>query len=174
LRIFSAARDLCRGLAFDDRQRIDLRVAAEHGKLLHRGRAAHVERSHQRFLAEAIGETAGELGRRGGFARALQAHHHDRDRRRGVEIDRLRFVEGRDQLVMHDLDDELARRDRLDEFGTDRLCLDLLGEGARHIERDVGFEQRPANFAQRVLDIGLAQRATPRQAVENAVQAIGQ
>ena len=77
-----------------------------------------------------------------------------------------------DQLVVHDLDDHLAGRHRLDELGADRLLLHLLGEGARHVERDVGFEQRAADLAQRLLDVGFAQRAAPRQLVENAAQAI--
>ncbi len=86
---------------------------------------------------------------------------------------RLAFAAQRlDQLVVHDLHDKLARRHRLDELGADRLLLHLLGEGARHIERDVGLEQRAADLAQRLLDVGFTQRAAPRQLVEDATQAI--
>ena len=46
--------------------------------------------------------------------------------------------------------------------------LHLVDEGARHVERDVGLEQRAADLAQRRVDVGLRQRAAPRQAVENA------
>ena len=87
----------------------------------------------------------------------------------GVEIDRLRVgAERRDQLVVHDLDDHLAGRDRLDDVDADRALLDLLDEGARHVERDVGLQQCAANLAQRRIDVLLRQRAAPRQAVENA------
>ena len=46
-----ALRDLRRLLACDDRQRVDADLLAEHGELLHRGRAAHVERGHQHLAA---------------------------------------------------------------------------------------------------------------------------
>ncbi len=42
-----ALRDLRRRLAGDDRQRLDADLLAEHRELLHRGRAARVERGHQ-------------------------------------------------------------------------------------------------------------------------------
>ncbi len=73
-----------------------------------------------------------------------------------------------DQFVVHDLDDHLAGRDRLDDVDADRALLHLLDEGARHVERDVGLQQRAANLAQRRVDVLLRQRAAPRQAVENA------
>ena len=41
-----------------------------------------------------------------------------------------------------------------------------------HFQRHVGFEQRAANLAQRRVDVGLAQRATAAQAVEDFTQAI--
>ena len=75
-----------------------------------------------------------------------------------------------DQLVVHDLDDQLAGRHRLDDLDADRAGLHLVGEGAHHVERDVGLEQRAAHLAQRRVDVGLGQRAAPRQAVENAAK----
>ena len=75
-----------------------------------------------------------------------------------------------DQLVVHDLDDHLAGRDRLHHLDADRLLLDVVGEGARHVERDVGLEQRPAHFAQRRVDVGFAERAAAGEAVENAAK----
>ena len=125
------------------------------------------------FLAHALAEPARELGGGGGFAGALQADHHDGDRRRGIEVDRLAPSAPSvcDQLVVHDLHDHLAGRHRLDELDADRLLLHLLGEGARDVERDVGLEQRAADFAQRLVDVGFAQRAAPGQLVENSAQA---
>ena len=166
-----ALGDLRRHLARDHRQRVDLRLAPEHRQLLHRRRPAHVERGHQHFFLLPVGEAAGELGGGGGFAGALQADHHDGDRRRGIEIDGLAVgAERRHQLVVHDLDDHLAGRDRLHHLDADRLLLHAVGEGARHVERDVGFQQRAAHFAQRGVDVGFAERAAAGEAVENAAQ----
>ena len=114
------------------------------------------------------------FGGGGGFARALQADHHDDDRRRRVEIDRLRVrAQSLDELVVHDLHDHLAGRDRLDHLDADRALLHFVGEGARDVERDVGFEQRAAHLAQRLVDVGLRQRAAPGQAIENRTQPFG-
>ncbi len=46
-RLLRARGDLHRRLSFDDRQRVDADLPAEHGELLHRGRPACVERGHQ-------------------------------------------------------------------------------------------------------------------------------
>ena len=93
------------------------------------------------------------------------------DRRRRVEVDRIGVrAERLDQLVVHDLDDHLARRDRLDHRDADRVLPHLLDEGAHDVERDVGFEQRAAHLAQRRVDVGLGQRAAPRQAIENSAK----
>jgi hypothetical protein len=75
---------------------------------------------------------------------------------------------------VHDLDDHLARRDRLDHRGADRFLAHLLGEAAHHVERHVGLEQRAADLAHRGIDVGLAERAAPRQAIENSTQAFRQ
>ena len=88
-RLLRARRDLHRRLAGDDRQRLDADLPAEHGELLHGRRTARVERGHQHLALARVGEALGDLGGGGGFARALQADHHDGDRRRRIEIDRL-------------------------------------------------------------------------------------
>ena len=75
-----------------------------------------------------------------------------------------------DQLVVHDLHDHLAGRDRFHHLDADGLLLDAVGEGARHIERDVGFQQCAANLAQRRIDVGFAERAAAGEAVENAAE----
>ena len=93
------------------------------------------------------------------------------DRRRRVEVDGLAVgAERRDELVVHDLDDHLAGRDRLDDGGADRFLAHLVGERAHDVERDVGFEQRAAHLAHRRVDIGLAERAAARQPIENAAK----
>ena len=47
-------------------------------------------------------------------------------------------------------------------------------EGFHDVERDVGLEQRAAHLAQRLVDVGLRQRAAAGDLVENAAQAVGQ
>ena len=87
-----------------------------------------------------------------------------------VEIDRLRArAQGLDQLVVHDLHDHLAGRDRFDDFDADGALLHLVGEGAGDIERDVGFDQRAPHFLQRGVDVAFRQRAAPGQAVEDRI-----
>ena len=81
-----------------------------------------------------------------------------------------RRAERLDELVVHDLDDHLAGRDRLDDVDADRVLPHLLGERAHDVERDVGFEQRAAHLAQRRVDILLRQRAAPGQAVEDGAE----
>ena len=67
-RLLRAGGDLHRRLAFDDRQRLDIDLLAEDGELLHRGRTARIERGHQHFALEAIGEALGDLCGGRGFA----------------------------------------------------------------------------------------------------------
>jgi hypothetical protein len=175
----SATGNLRRCLALHHRQRVDLCVTAEHRELLHRRRPAHVERSHQHLAALTVGETPGDFCGGRGFARALQADHHDGDWRCGVKVDALATALGTDltvaaqsgdQLVVHDLHDHLSGRDGFHHLDADGLFLHAFGEGARHVERDIGFQQRPANLAQRGIDIGFAERATAGEAIENTAQ----
>ena len=166
-----AARDLRRLLARDDRQGRNIEIAAEHRELLHRRRAIDVERGHQHLALVALDHAARELRGGGGFAGALQADHHDRNRRHRVEVDGLPFrAERGDQLVMDDLHHHLAGRDRLDDSRADRLLAHALGETAHHVERHVGLEQRAAHLAHRGVDVGLRQRAAACQPIENATK----
>ena len=171
-----ARRAICTGdLPGDDRQGIDADLLAEHRELLHRRRTAGVERGHQRLAPHLLAEAPRDLGGGGGLAGALQADHHDRHRRRGIEIDRIGGgAERLDELVVDDLDDHLAGRDRLHDLDADRAFAHPVDEGAHHVERDVGFEQRAADLARRRVDIGRGERAAARQPVENAGQLVGQ
>ena len=166
-----APGDLRRLLAGDNRQGLDIEVAPEHRELLHRRRAIDVERGHQHLALVALGQAAGKFGGRGGFAGALQADHHDRDRRHGVEVDGLAVgTEGGDQFVVNDLHHHLAGRHRLDHGSADRLLANFFGKTSDHVERDVGFQQRAAHLAHCGVDIGLGQRPAPGQPIENATK----
>jgi hypothetical protein len=107
--------------------------------------AVHVERGHQHALALALLQALGDLGGGGGLAAALQADHEDR-RGRVVDLERAGIVvAGQDvlKLVMDDLDDLLAGRDRFRDRRAGGLLLDRLDELARHGQRDVGLRAAP-------------------------------
>ena len=166
-----ALGDVLRALAGDDRQHIDANGFAERGQLLHRSRTARVKRGHQHALFVRLGQTVGDLRGGGGFARSLQAGHHDDVRRLASDPERFgRAVaaERRDQLVMDDLDDLLTRLHRLDDAFADCLDLHLGDEVLHHRQRDVGFQQRHAHFAQGSLDVRFTERAAPGELVEDA------
>ena len=101
------------------------------------------------------------------------------DRRRRVEVEpvgpaRLAAAEHLDEVVVDDLDDHLARRDRAQHLLPDRLLAHPADEIAHDRQRDIGFEQRDADLAQRRADIVLGQRAAPAQPVEDVAEAVAQ
>ena len=124
----------------------------------------------------ALADQLGELGGGGRLARTLQADHHDHDRRLGIEAQAFDFhpAKGFDQLVMDDLDDHLARRDRAQHVLPDSLFGDGIDEAAGDGERDVGFEQRDADFAHGIAHVLLAQRAATLELVEHSAKTVGQ
>jgi len=73
-------------------------------------------------------------------------------------------------LIVNDFHDHLTGGHRFHDLDADCLLLDAVDESARHIKRHIGFEQRAADFTQRKVDIGFAQRAAAREAVENATK----
>ena len=163
-----------RVLARNDRQRVDADLLAEHRELLLRRRTLHVERGHQHLAPVALGEALGDLGGGRRLARALQADQHDRDRRRGVEVDRLGFAAERlDQRVVDDLDHHLAGLDRLDDRRADRLGAGAVDERAHDLERDVRLEQRAAHLAHRGVDVLLGEGAAAGQFIQYAGELFG-
>ena len=174
-RLERAPGDLDRLLAGDDRQRVDVRLAAEHRELLLRRGPGDVERRHQHLLALALGQPLGELGGGRGLARALEPDHHDHRRRADVEVELGGLRAQRlDQRVVDDLDDHLPRRDRAQHFLADRFLGDLVDEIARDRQSDVGLEQGDAHFAHRRAHVGLRERAAPAKPVEYAAEPIAQ
>ncbi len=174
-RFHRAAGDLDRPLPGHDRQRRHLGLLAQDLELLLRRRPGHVERGHQHLLVLALLEAHRQLRGRRRLARALQADHQDRARRIGRQDDLFAFAAQRlDQRVVDDLDDHLARRDRLQHLAADGLFLDLGDQIPDHGQRDVGFQQRYPHLAQRRLDVLLLERPAPLQAVEHVSQSAGQ
>ncbi len=73
----------------------------------------------------------------------------------------------RGELAMDDADQGLPRRQRSDDLLADRLLLDDRDEIADHRQRDVGFEQREPNFAQRVLDVVVGEAGLAAQFLDD-------
>ena len=61
--------------------------------------------------------------------------------------------------------------ERITSWPTAR-ALHLFDEGAHHFQRDVGLDQRAADLAHRLADVGLRQRAALGQPVEDAAEAL--
>ena len=148
-------------------------LLAEHAELLLRRRPLRVERRHQHLALLLVGEALGELGGGGGLAGALQPDQHDRHGRSGVQVDRDGVcAKRRDELVVHDLDDHLARLDRADDARADGLCSHPVDERLHDFERNVSLDQRTAHLAQRLTDVRFRQRTAAGDLVENAAQAV--
>jgi len=75
-------------------------------------------------------------------------------------------------MVVDDLDHHLARRHRADDVLADRLLAHRGDKVAHHRQRDIGLQQRDADFTHRGGDIVLAERAAAAQPVENPAETI--
>ena len=144
-------------------------------QLFDRGRTVDVGADHHHLLLALFLQVLGELGDRGGLARALQAGHQDHRRRRHVEVE----VAGgrahhRGELVAHDLDQRLARGQRLQHFLADRAHLDALDQRLHDRQGDVGLEQGDADFARGLADVLLGQAAAAAQALDGAGETLGE
>jgi hypothetical protein len=80
----------------------------------------------------------------------------------------------RDQLVMDDLDERLARRQALVNLEAHDFAADGLDEGLHHGQCDVRFQQRHAHLAQCVADVLVGQPSAAAQVLDDALQALGQ
>ena len=74
------------------------------------------------------------------------------------------------EFVVDDFDDLLAGLDALDDFRADGLGFDALDEIAGDLEIHVGFQQRHADFAERVGDVGLGNFPEPAQVAKGVLE----
>jgi len=149
-------------------------LAAKRGQLVGSGGTVDVARSEQRRAALFLEQVSQLYGRRG-LTGALQTHEHD-DIGDAVTKDELALGGAKHlgELVEHDLDDVLRRRQRLHDLGGHAALLGLGDELLDDLEVDVGLEQRHANIAHGRSNIGLGQLALAAQAVKCVVEAIAQ
>jgi len=78
------------------------------------------------------------------------------------------------EFVADDLDDLLARIERLRQLETHGLLADSFDNGAGDSDVDVGLKQRRADLAQDLVDIAVGQAAFAAQLLEDAIKTIGQ
>ena len=74
------------------------------------------------------------------------------------------------EFVMDDFDDLLAGLDALDDFRADGLGFDALDEIAGDLEIHVGLQQRHADFAQGIADVGLGNFPEAAQIAEGVLE----
>ena len=149
-------------------------LAAKRCQLVGSGRAVDVARGEQRRAALLL-EQVGQLYGRRGLTGALQTHKHD-DVGDTVAKDEFALggAEHLGELVEHDLDDVLRRRQRLHDLCGHAALLGLGDELLDDLKVDVGLEQRHTDVAHGRGDIGLGQLALAAQAVKCVVEAIAQ
>ena len=149
-------------------------LAAQRAQLLDGGGALEVGADEQRITALGL-EPAGQLGRRGGLAGALQTgHQHDGRGPAGVgDLQRL-AAENAGEFAIDDLDDLLARIEHLRSGRPDRLGADAVDDLAGHADVDVGIEQGGPDLAQDLLDVGFGEPALAAQALDDPVEAGGE
>ena len=143
-------------------------------ELVDRGRALQVCRDERGLLA-VLAEEQRELrgGRR--LARPLQPGEQDHGRLLGgVDEARVAGAHQRGQLVVDDLDDLLARGDRLDDVVAHRALADLRREVLHDIEIHVCFEQRKADLAHRAGNRLLVECPALPEIAECALKAVGE
>ena len=138
-------------------------------QLFDRGRPLEIG-GHQHRSAAVLLQVESELAGGRGLAGALQADHEDRQRRGSLLERGVGRAEGRDQLVMNDLDDLLAGGEALVDLLPHRPLPDPVEEAPNDRNVDIGLEQRQSHLAQSGVDIGLAQAAFPAETGEDAFE----
>ena len=115
-------------------------------------------------ILEPVAEFAGERG----LAGALQTGEHDDRRRILREVERAidSLPENVGELVVDDPHHLLRRIQRFGNLGAQCAVAYARGERAHHVERDVGVEQRAADFADCTVDIRVGKLAFALEMLE--------
>src|SRR6185437_14244243 len=150
----------------------DAGLLPEDPELLDGGRALEVG-PDQEGVAPLLLPPEGQLGRRRRLTRTLESGQQDHGRwPRGVRDLEALAAEHADQFLVDSLDHLLARS----EAGRQRLRAhpepDPFAEAPRHRELYVGLEERDADLAERLIEVGLADAALTPQARRNALQTV--
>ena len=114
-----------------------------------------------------------ELARQGGLARALQAREHD-DRGPAGQVELAGLpAQDLDEFVVDDLDDLLARVERLGGDGAGRLLPHRRGEGPDDGQGDVGVQERAPDLRDGLLDVRGGQAPLGAEVLEGFGDSIG-
>ena len=114
-----------------------------------------------------------EFARSRGLTGTLQARHEDDGGRLRGELQLGGvFAEDGDELAVNDLDDLLGGRERGHDFLAEGLLANVLDELLDDVEVDVGFEQRHADFFERVADVFFGEGALAAEVLEGALELI--
>src|ERR1017187_2454444 len=100
----------------------------------------------------------------------MQTDHQDATRAAAEIQPGVGRAEQVHELVVYDFDDLLAGLDTLDDFRADGLGFEAFDEIARNLEIYVGFQQRHADFAQGIADVGLGYFPEPAQVAESVLE----
>ena len=148
-------------------------LGAECAELLDGCGSLQVGADEKRIAALAL-EPQGEFAGVGGFTCTLQAgHKHDGGWLGRIgDLHRLATKCG-DEFFVNDLDDLLCRVQRLVNGGAHSALAHTVSKSFNDRDVDVGFEQRDANLAQRLVDIFLAELALAAQPLEDVLKTIG-
>ena len=143
---------------------VDADLGAEDGELLDGGRALEIA-GREEDSPPLVLEHEGELGRARRLARALEAE--EEDDALGIRAPELEVLPGvaeeGDHPVVDDLDELLARADRLEDLLALGLLEGRVDEAPHDAEVDVGVEEGELDLLDRVLDVLLADRGLAAQ-----------
>ena len=135
------------------------RLAAHNLQLVDGCGAVDVARDQERFFA-LLFEEHGELAAQRGFARALQAAHHDN---RGRSVGNFQLCVGRahqrDEFLVDDFNDLLGGVEALQNLLPHRLFGYVRDELFGDEDIDVRLQKRDAHLAHRSFDFQLGQAA---------------
>ena len=122
-----------------------------------------VQRGHQHFAFVFFLKAPMRAWRCWWFYPALQADHHNADRRHRIQRQRLSGAQHVNQFVIDDLDNLLTRRHRFQHFRADRARAHTVNKSAHNGQRYIGFQQGFSNIAQRGFNIAFGQRTAAAQ-----------
>ena len=144
-------------------------LGRKHPELLDGRGAIDVAAREQGLAPVPLAKPSGELRAGGSLARALQPRDEERGGGRNVQGEAAMLSRHQPhELVVHDADEGLARRQALQHLLPDRAGADPVEELAGDGQRDVRFEQGAPDLAQRVADVLLAQASAAAELSEGA------
>ena len=161
--------DLDRRLAFNNLKRRNACLFPQNSQLVLRRWTVDIKRSHQHFFLVLVCQVFGYFCGRGGFTGTLQAHHQERGRGGGIDIEVLNIfaTEHFDHGIMDNFNDLLSGLNGFDDFGANRTFFYDFNELFDDGQGDIGLEQRHTDLAGGGVDVILAQAAFTAQLVKN-------